>query len=397
MKTKKILIIGSGPWQLHLIKTAKAHGLYVINTNLYEDSIGFQFADVGVAVDILDKSKHLAIAREYGIDAVVTDQIDIGVPTAAYVAEQLGLPGIGSEMAELFTNKLRMREFCEATGTLQPRYVCCKSFEEAAHAASGLGYPVIVKPTNNRSSRGVFKVSSATELKAMLPETLAQSREASFLIEQYIGGVELSIEGFKTRRNHAVLACSRKEQFGHNSVLDLRVVYLKDDRTIPYDDLKRIHNRLIDLSELPFGITHAEYKYWNGNYYFIEFAARGGGANISSHIIPLVSGIDVTSALIRMALGETVTELTPVQPAKAAALEFFSLSPGRVKAIRGIDRIQAMPNVVDFGLTFREGDTLFLPTHGGCRAGHFIAYADSDRALKSICEEVTNSLGIEYE
>ena len=79
MKQKKILIVGSGRWQLHLIKAAKAAGLYVINTNLYEDSVGFRFADVGLAVDIYDLEKHVAIGREYGIDAVVTDQIDIAV------------------------------------------------------------------------------------------------------------------------------------------------------------------------------------------------------------------------------------------------------------------------------------------------------------------------------
>jgi biotin carboxylase len=394
---KKILIVGSGPWQIHLIKTAKAQGLYVINTNLYEDSVGFRFADVGLAVDIYDKEKHLAIAKDYRVDGVVTDQIDIGVPTAAFVAEKLGLPGIGCEMAALFTNKARMRELCKATDTLQPDYFCCESFADAESAAASLGYPVIIKPTDNRSSRGVFKVNSASELSAVVPETLANSREPRFLIEQFIGGVELSVEGFKTSQRHVVLGCSRKEQFAHHPMLDLKVVYLKDDQSIPYDDLKRIHNRLIDASGLPFAITHAEYKYWNGKFYFLEFAARGGGANISSHIIPLVSGIDATSAIVRMAMGETITELTPWKQDKAAILEFFSLRPGRVKSIRGEDKIHSMPNVVDFALTFREGDTLSLPAHGGCRAGHFIAYADSDRALDELCEEVRNSLCIEYE
>ncbi|MBV8856078.1 MAG: ATP-grasp domain-containing protein [Acidobacteria bacterium] len=397
MSGKRILVIGSGQWQLHLIRTAKAHGLYVINTNLYEDSLGFRFADLGLAVDIYDKEGHLALAREYGVEAVTTDQIDIAVPTAAYVAEQLGLPGIGSRMAELFTNKVRMREFCAAHGTLQPAYFVCHSFEEAARAASSLGYPVIIKPTDNRSSRGVFKVGSEAELRAALPETLANSREPRFLVEQYIGGVELTVEGFKAGGGHVVLGCSRKEQFGHNTVLDLRLLYLKDDGTIPYDRLKKSHNRLVDATGLPFGITHAEYKYWNGDFYFIEFAARGGGANISSHIVPLVSGVDVTGTLIRAALGEQITEVTPLPQDKAATLEFLSLPPGRVKSVRGVEEIRAMPNVVDFGLAFREGDEIALPADGGSRAGHFIAYAESDAALAEVCERVRKTLSVDYE
>ena len=397
MKQKKILIVGSGRWQLHLIKAAKAAGLYVINTNLYEDSVGFRFADVGLAVDIYDLEKHVAIGREYGIDAVVTDQIDIAVPTAAYVAEELGLPGIGCVVAERFTNKARMREFCRNSGTVQPRYCCCESLVEAVDAGSTLGYPVVVKPTQNRSSRGVFRVHSAAELAAALPQTLANSRERRFLVEEYIGGVELSVEGLKTSKTHVVLGCATKEHFGHNAMLDRRVVYPKDDRTIPYAELARIHNGLIAAAGLPFGVTHAEYKYWQGTFYLIECAARGGGANISSHIIPLVSGIDATGALIRMALGEPLRGVAPLPQDKAAILEFLAFAPGRVRSIRGVEKVRSMPNVVDFDLNFKEGDTLSLPADGASRAGHFIAHAHSDRALESICDEVRDSLNIEYE
>ena len=397
MSGKRILIIGSGQWQLHLIKTAKALGLYTINTNLYPNSLGFQFADLGLALDIYDREGHLALAREYGVDAVPTDQIDIAVPTAAYVAERLGLPGIGSRAAELFTNKVRMREFCAAHGTRQPAYSVCHSPEEAARAASALGYPVIIKPTDNRSSRGVFKVGSEAELRAALPETLANSREPRFLVEQYIGGVELTVEGFMAGGRHVALGCSRKEQFGHNTVLDLRLLYLKDDGTIPYDDLKKIHNHLMEATGLPFGITHAEYKYWDGDFYLIEFAARGGGANISSHIIPLVSGVDVTGTLIRAALGEEIKGVVPRPQDKDVTLEFLALAPGRVKSIRGVEEIRAMPNVVDFGLAFREGDEIALPADGGGRAGHFIAYADDAAALAGVCERVRDTLSVEYE
>ncbi len=61
-----------------------------MNSNLYEDSIGFKYADFTGVMDVRDKEKNLALAKEYKIDAVLTDQSDIAVPTVAYVAEQMG-------------------------------------------------------------------------------------------------------------------------------------------------------------------------------------------------------------------------------------------------------------------------------------------------------------------
>ncbi len=395
---RRIMIVGSGPWQLHLIRKAKARGLFVVNTNLYEDSEGFPYADVGVAVDIYDREGQLTVARKYEVDAVTTDQIDIAVPTVAWVAEQMGVPGIGADRGELFTNKFRMREFAKAHGFTQPKYRLCRTLEEAKVAVSELGgYSVIVKPTNNRSSRGVHKVSNDAELAEKLEDTRSNSREPSFLVEEFIGGKEFSVEGFMTPGKHTALAVSRKDQFEHNAVLDSRVFYPKDDRTYDYSALKQIQNALIEVTGLPFGITHAEYKFWNDRFYMIEFAARGGGANISSHIIPIISGVDVNDLLLSCALGESIPPIEPKAQTEAAVLEFFFLQPGKVKSIRGLEEIRASPGVADVGLNFKVGDTLVLPPHGGARAGHFIAHAPSDAELDALCARIHRTLKVEYE
>ena len=380
---KRILIVGSGPWQLHLLRKARELGYAIVNTNLYKDSVGFPLADVGIAVDIFDKDRHVQIAREYEVHGVASDQIDIAVPTVAYVCEQLGLPGIGRQCADLFTNKVRMRQFCKTHGVRQPRYRACVSPEETLAAVPALGgYPVILKPTNNRSSRGVHKVEDDAALVVALADTMANSREPTFLVEEYIGGLELSVEGLKTPQRHFTLAVSRKKQFAHNTVLDWQVWYPRDDRSIDVESLAREHDAMIEATHLPFGVTHTEYKLHNGRLYLIEFAARGGGANISSHVIPLKSGIDATGLLVRMAMGEQAQAIRPLDTGRAVMLEFFELAPGKVKAIRGLDDIRALPGVVDMAITIRPGDTIMPPEHGGVRAGHFIAVADSDRALE---------------
>ena len=109
----KILVIAGGDWQIELIKKAKAMGHYVICSNLYENSPAFPYADACEVANVLDKETYLAIAQKHMPDAVISDQSDIAVPTVAYLNEQLGLRGIGTKLAALFTDKSAQREFCK--------------------------------------------------------------------------------------------------------------------------------------------------------------------------------------------------------------------------------------------------------------------------------------------
>ena len=110
---KKVMVIAGGDWQIELIKKAKQMGNYVICSNLYEDSPAFPYADACEVADVLDKERNLEIAKKYMPDAVISDQSDIAVPTVAYLNEKLGLRGIGTERADIFTDKSVMRKFCK--------------------------------------------------------------------------------------------------------------------------------------------------------------------------------------------------------------------------------------------------------------------------------------------
>ncbi len=392
---KKVMIVGGGQWQVPIIKKAKELGFYVINTNLYEESEGFKYADVGIVADVLDKKKNLKIAEEYEPNAIITDQSDIAVPTVAYLCEQLSLPGIGFDKANLFTDKYRMREFCCNNGFPTPKFYCCFSFSDLKKAAVKLGYPFVIKPTNNQSSRGVHKICTFAELEIKYNDTLNYCNSGPVLAEQFIGGTEYTVEGFKTAAKHYSLAVSKKKHFRENEVVASRLLYSK---SMSIEELKRINNMLIEKMELPFGITHAEYKYWNGIFYLIEVAARGGGTKISSHIVPLLSGIDTNEMLIRMALGEKIEEIGDIsQTDMSVVLEFFVFENGRVKEIRGLEKIKSLENVIDISLNFKIGDYLYPPTDDRSRAGYFIACDESKDGLLQLIEQIKTTLEVIYE
>lgn len=404
-KMDKILVIAGGKWQVPLIKKAKELGYEVVNSNLYEKSPGFEFADYEEVCDVRDKEKNLKFARKYDVKGVLSDQSDIAIPTVAYVAEKIGCNSIGMEMAELFTNKYKMREFCIREGFPCPEYKLCRKLEEAIEFFQQIKKRIIIKPLDSQSSRGVYTISSLEELSKNFSVSQSFSGDGkSVIVERYIIGKEFTIDGMSYNGNHHSLAVSEKAHFpyNHNIASELRFSY--DNANYDYDELRQIHDQLIDRTGLSFGLTHAEYKYEDGKFFLIEMAARGGGTNIASNIVPYMSGIDTYEILIHHAMGrdndKEIEWFIPKDYQKRkAVLKFLDVeSKGKkIISITGIDDIKKIKGVEDFTLEFSAGDVVKHAQDDRSRVGYYIAYAESAEELRRIEEDINKLLVISYE
>ena len=391
------MVIAGGKWQVPLIRTAKAMGLFVINSNLYPDSPGFRYADVGVVADVRDQQKNLAFARQYQPDGIVTDQTDLSVPTVAYLCEELGLPGIGATTAEVFTNKYQMRQFLRERGYPTPEYRLCDSPEDAADFAAKFGYPVVLKPPANQGGRGVFVVGADTELPSRYAEASRWSHDDLVLAELFLSGPELTVEGFKTSNRHYSLAISRKKRFAHNPMVASELIYSPAAEDMDFEALKQQHNAMIEEMGLRFGITHAEYIFSEGRFVLVEVAARGGGNNVSSHIVPAISGINVNELLIRMSLGEKVESLAPcANGVSFVGLSFFNFESGLVRAVCGVEAVRKLPGVWDISISVESGQRLEPAADDTLRHGYFIATAGSAKELESLCSRVYQEVRVAY-
>ncbi|MCD7841860.1 MAG: ATP-grasp domain-containing protein, partial [Lachnospiraceae bacterium] len=241
-QTERVLVIAGGAWQAPLVEKVKAMGYEVVNSNLYEDSPAFAFADYCEVADVLDKEKNLEIARKYHVQAVLTDESDIAVPTVAYVAGKLGLPTICEDLARLFTNKYEMRCFCREHGLKTPEFRLCESAEEAAAFVGELersgnsdesgkpgesegpgrseksGKRCIMKPLDSQSSRGVYVLEKPEDAYAYFESSAAYSSAGhAVIVEQYIEGVEFTVDGIAYAGEHRSLAISEKKHFSYNT------------------------------------------------------------------------------------------------------------------------------------------------------------------------------------
>ena len=385
------MIIGGGKWQVPIVKKAKYLGFEVICSNLFKDSPAFEYADHSYVANVLDKEINLKIAKSHNIDAVITDQSDIAVNTVAYINEKLNLDGINCDIADLYTNKYRMRKELITKGLHHPKYKICENVDDLREFYNLLNSKIIIKPLSNQSSRGVRLIDNIDNLDRDCNFTLSHSSDGKFLAEEYIGGIEITVEGYKYKNgSHHTFAVSKKSYFeGIAGVADA-LQYQPEFDEFDIEEIKKINNKIFD--KVPFAITHVEYKFYNGKFYLIEAAIRGGGTKVSSLLTPIASGYDTNELLIKNATGEIVEYKYIKYTKQYAILKFFGFKSGVVESISGLEKIKEDSNILDIELEFDIGDRLLPPSDDRSRVGYFIAKAVNLNELNKTVAKVYDTL-----
>lgn len=344
---KKLMIIGAGVYQVPIIKKAKDRGLYTIAVSPYGDYPGLKVADKTYDLDVRDKEGILAAARDERIDGITTDQTDMAMPAVAYVAEKLGLPGIGYECATLFTDKYKMREKSMQLGLPTIRYRSVTTCQEAEEFFNEVDTSIMIKPVDNQGSRGVYRIDNISQLRYLFPDTKGYSANGMVIAEQYVEGDEYEVDSIVIDGREHTLMC------GDIALFSLPDVFSSKTRMYPSARNSETVARLLKLNRdtvegfgLKQGLTHSEYVVdKSGQPYLIEAAARGGGAFVSSDITPLQTGLDTAEYLIDAALGIPFDagELG-YEMCHCGTISFY-LPEGKVASVDGIEEAKALPYI----------------------------------------------------
>jgi len=166
MAATRLLVIGAGFLQSPVLKRAREMGLVVIAVDRDPQAPGFAWASQRAVLDIKDREGCLKIAREEGVEGVVSVCTDHAVRTVAFVTDSLGLPGLSPMAARSCTSKALMREALARGGVGGIQFGRADSLEQAEKVAASLGLPCMVKPVDSVGSRGVTKVNSMGDLPA---------------------------------------------------------------------------------------------------------------------------------------------------------------------------------------------------------------------------------------
>ncbi|EXI69232.1 MAG: D-alanine--D-alanine ligase [Candidatus Accumulibacter adjunctus] len=376
MKPKLLHVLGGGQWQVPTVRLAKALGHRVLVSDMYRDRPAYALADQHEVVDITDCEATLQLATRCRIDGIICDTTDVGVATAAFVAERLGLPGIGYETARNFTDKGRMRRLTDAAGLAVPRYHLLSSPAGLAAAAAEVSFPLIVKPVDNQSGKGVSRLSAADGLDAAYRLARSCSRSGEVLVESCVEGQEIIVDGFVVAGKARILGIAHKLPFADSPTVSSRILYRG---ALPEAEFERIRATVCaTLSALGLldGIFHAEFMLDGEHIVPIDIAARGGGVMIYTHVLPHVSGVNANRAMIGRALGEAV-RIDPLPMPRAATIEFFSMPRGTIAEIGGVDSAAAVPGVAAVHLNLQAGDEVGPLEHKDRRPGYVVTLGDT--------------------
>jgi biotin carboxylase len=347
---KKIMILGAGRGQLPIINICKEAGYELIVISPEGNYPGFKYADRYYLHNVKEKEEILKIAKAEKIDAILTDQLDAGVLTAAFIAEKLNIPGIGYDVALRFTNKYVMREDALALGINVPEYFGVSNINEACNAAKKIGYPLVMKPADNAASRGVFLVNNEAELCENFDKSLRYSLVNTVIVEQFIDGKEYCVESFTCDYKVKNLIIGHRDYFNiPNKFIPRATVFIDADSAIEEVEKRilRLNEKLVMGYGLNFGITHGEYLYdeKSDKIYLVEIAARGGGVFISSDLIPLGCGVDANRLLVENALGLNTANEPIILESGASAYFCYLLPEGKIISIENAEKIEKIDGV----------------------------------------------------
>jgi len=392
---KKILIIGASILQLPAIKKAKASGYYVGVIDYNPDAIGVKFADKFFNVSTIDIDGVVAVAKQFAPDGIMTLATDMPMRSIAAACSELGLPGISLDTAIKSTDKGEMIKAFEANGVEHPWYYILKSPDELSSIIDEISFPCISKPTDNSGSRGVMLVHNADELVASVEYSSENGRSGGVIIEEFLQGTEVSVEIIVIDGDVHILNVTDKLTTGAPHFVEMghsQPSRLSDDSIHKICDLARRAVLSVGINNSP---AHVEIMLTENGPKMIELGARMGGDCITTHLVPLSTGIDMVDATMRIACGEAIDIQRKFN--KASAIRYFYVRKGRIKSIENVEIARDIEGVVEIAFVKNAGDVVGDIGNSSDRVGFVISQADDATNAVKVCERVLDTVVIRME
>lgn len=394
-----VLVVAGGLWQVPIIKYLKNNGHRVFVADPYLHSPGVQYADRLLQCDVRDFEKLKDLIGDNHFEFIISDQSDISANTVAQLNTYYNLPGNSVEVTNRYVNKYQMRLLAESLKIPIPKFSKIETIFDLQVFIKRNGLPVILKPADSQSSRGVMKIenSNQKDLEHFFVNSLKFANCGYLIAEEFIEGREVTVEGFASNYKHRSLAISLKKHFRTGIASEL--LYPADIPPQIYSELERLNDLFVENSGLRFGITHAEYivNLETGKIALVEIACRGGGTLISSDIVNWVSGVNVYDKFYSNLKGGITDVKGLIVLKRNAILKFFEFNPGIVSSINGLDELKKLKGILSFNFSIKPGDTLIPAEDDRSRHGYIIAFAESNIELESIVNKVIETIKIEYD
>lgn len=389
----KALVLAGGFPQIELIKNLKARGYTVILADYLENPVAKKYADVFYRESTLDVEAISNIAKKEKVDFLITVCTDQALLTVAKVSKQLNLPCyIDYETAVNCTNKSYMKDVFYNNEIPTSKYYCGNNLEEID--IDKLKYPLIVKPVDCNSSKGVKKVYEKVELKKAFSEAVELSRTKTAIVEEFVSGRELTIDVYVENGKAKVLAVSESEKIASdNKFVIFRTIYPVQ---IPNEAVKKIEETAQKIATA-FGIQNAPMlvqSIFDGeNIFVLEFSVRTGGGVKFLHI-KRITGFDVIDAVIELTLKNKPSYNERQKEDVYLINDFVYCKEGVFDHLEGFEELKKDGTILDYYLFKQKGAVLDKVESSGDRICGYTVIARTKEELKNKHNEARSKIAV---
>ena len=373
----KALVLCGGVPQIALIKELKSRGITTILADMNEKVGARAYADKFYPVSVLDVEAVKNLAIEEKVDFVITVCADQVLQVVAQVSEMLGLPCyIDFETAENVSKKSYMKEIFAKNDIPSSKHVIMDSFDESK--IKGLTYPLIVKPVDAYSSRGVQKVYTINETRDAFEKAKEISRTHDAIVEEFVEGTELTVDVYVENGQAHVLSISTLSKIGEDGKF---IIHRSEN---PANITANIEEQIKDSAQkiaMAFGLTNTPMLIQlitdGKRISVVEFCARTGGG-LKFSMIKKVSGFDVVKAVVDLTLGiKPHVDESKRPPLKYTINEFLYCNAGVLDHLEGFDELLADGTIVEYHQFKAKGFEFKQINSSGDRVAYFSVEADS--------------------
>lgn len=386
----KVIVLGGTFPHITLVSKLKSRGYYVILIDYLDHPPAKAVADLHIQESTLDKEKVLQIAKKYEVKLVISTCIDQANVTACYVAEALGLTRPYSYDKSLeVTNKLEMKQKMIDNNINTSKFQEVTSFEDLR--IHKLNFPLIVKPVDSNSSKGVKKIESQEKIQEYVNDAIRLSRNGKAIIEEFVKGKEIGIDCYvKNGEAHVLMVKERRKinlQSNTQQIFGcLWPTNLIEENLPVMKKLATDIARVFELDNTPLMIQAIA----NGDQVnVIEFAPRIGGGE-SFRIIKLQTGFDFVEAAIDSFLNKEV-ELDCIPMNHYYAENFIYIKESSFQKVEGLQELVDEGIIEYFDIYKAEGTKIAAELTSNNRVGVFgVKGKEKKDVLKKINVAIQN-------
>lgn len=383
---KKILFLGGNHVQMTAINAAKSQGYYAITADYLPENPGHQIADEYHNISTIDKERILQLARELRIDGIVSYASDVSAPTAAYVAEQLGLPTNPYDSVQILTHKNLFRSFMQEHNYPVPKWEVFQERDLAFKFIKSSFKPWIIKPVDASGSKGVTKLIDINGFQRAWDLALQYSIKKEVIIEQYIEKQGYQIDGDIFVENGEIVfwgICDQHKDMDCAPFVPVGLSYPSTQSIENQTKARELISCILKDLNMRMGAYNVEYIVGqDGQIYILEIGPRNGG-NLIPDTIYASTGYDMAVNTVRQSVGDTCIDFKTnsikccssyiIHSQKDGILQNIEIHPYVKEKI--IKQLMFVPNLAQ----------VTKYSHGGYGIGALVLNFDS---IEQMCEMI---------